>query len=75
MNKAEKIASTKQILSMAEDMRAVAERNLNLAAQIESTAKSALAELGVQPGRSRKGAADIADDLRLALRAGMTRKK
>ena len=55
-------------------MQAVAMQNFSLAARLESEAKSALEELGVQPERARKGRYELPANVKMALQARMTRK-
>lgn len=54
MNKKEKITSLKKIISSAQEIKAVCEQNLSIAARLESEANSALLVLGAPTGQARK---------------------
>jgi hypothetical protein len=72
MNKATQISFYKKQLETSKQMKAVAEQNYSIAAQLESEAESALTLLGNKSGRTRKGSS-LSNELQLQLRASLTK--
>jgi hypothetical protein len=72
MNTTQKIQFYKKQLASSIEMKAVAMQNYQLAAQIESEAKSALALLGAKSGRSSKGI-ELSEEVKLKLKASLTK--
>ncbi len=71
MNKTKQIEFYKTQLKTARELKAVAEQNYNIAARLESEAKSALEMLGASSGRSRKGG--LTEEQKLKLKASLTK--
>lgn len=72
MNKSQQISFYKKQLETSKQMKAVAEQNYSIAAQLESEAQSALNMLGNSSGRTRKGNA-LSDLEQLKLKASLTK--
>lgn len=72
MSNTQKIQFYKKQLASAIEMKAVAMQNYQLAAQIESEAKSALALLGAKSMRTRKGI-ELSEEVKLKLQASLTK--
>lgn len=72
MTKSQQISFYKKQLETSQQMKAVAEQNYSIAAQLESEAQSALNMLGNNSGRTRKGNA-LSDNEKLKLRASLTK--
>ena len=72
MNKREKITSFKKILNSAQQLRAVCEQNLNIAARLESEANSALLVLGASTGQTRKSKV-ISQERKIQLLGNLTK--
>lgn len=72
MNKRQQISFWKQQLKSSEEMKQVANQNYNLAARLETAAKSALNELGAQKGQGRKVKHELSEKDRIALIGNLT---
>lgn len=70
MNKTEQISFYKKQLESSQQMKAVSMQNYNIAAQLESEAKSALELLGAKPTHTRKGK-QLSQEEQIKLRASL----
>lgn len=75
MKKQQHIAILNRQVRIGEDMMQVAIQNYEAAALSVSEAKSALAELGAEPRRARKGKFELPQEKKIALKAGLTKVK
>lgn len=73
MNKKQQIQFYNRQLKSSEELKAVAMQNYNLAAQIESEAKSALEMLGALKGQDRKVKHELSIENRLSLIGSLTK--
>lgn len=72
MNKTKQIEFYKTQLKTAQELKAVAEQNYNLATQLESEAKSALEMLGASSERHRKMSV-LSEQMKNSLIASLTK--
>jgi len=75
MNKKELIRSYKNLLASSSEMQALAMQNYSLAARLETTAKSALQELGALEEQGRKVKHQLSEKDKISLLAGLTNGK
>ena len=75
MNKKKQIEFYKKQLATSQEMQAVAMQNYTLAARLETTAKSALQELGAQEEQGRKVKHQLSEKDKLSLISGLTHGK
>jgi hypothetical protein len=70
MNRANQISFYKRQIESAKELKAVSMQNYNIAAQLESEAKSALDLLGANSERTRKGK-QLSQEEQIKLRASL----
>lgn len=70
MNKTKQISFYKRQIENAKELKAVSMQNYNIAAQLESEAKSALELLGAKPTHARKGT-ELTSEMKIKLRASL----
>lgn len=75
MNKKQHIELLNRLIKTGEDMKQVAVQNYNAAERSVCEAKAALRELGAPEGRTRKGKYELPDEIKMALKGGLTKVK
>ncbi len=72
MTKRDQISFYKRQVKTSEELKEVAMQNYNLAARLETEARSALLELGAKEGQGRKVKYELPNDVKASLLGNLT---